>query len=261
MKKNDTLLSNEYRYFLHEAKTRIHAARLTAARVLNTELLSLYWDLGQLIVEKQNANKWGDSIVRQLAKDLTEELGTTRNFSARNLWLMRQMYLEYTRIPSDSKVKQAVSLLSPVKMKHLVSQIPWGHNILILQKVKQPDARIYYLKAAAKLCWSRNVLLNQVKADVYKRVVLEKKSNNFHAVLPELYADQAEEVLKSAYNLEFLGIQQIMREKDLEQRLIDRLKDFILELGYDFLFYRAPISLSAQYKRILYRPAVLPSIP
>jgi predicted nuclease of restriction endonuclease-like (RecB) superfamily len=106
----------------------------------------------------------------------------------------------------------------------------------LLNKVKDPAARLYYLRATAQLGWSRNVLLNQIKAGAYERSLKEGKTHNFPAVLPEYLAEQAAEALKSSYNLEFLGIRRAVKERELEDRLIERLRDFILELGYGFCF-------------------------
>jgi predicted nuclease of restriction endonuclease-like (RecB) superfamily len=117
---------------------------------------------------------------------------------------MRQFYLEYSGNLFTDNVKQPASLSGTEKMKQLVSQIPWGHNILILQKVSTPEARLFYLKSTAKFGWSRNVLLNQIKANAFERAYKNKKTHNFPAVLPEYLADQADEALKSSYNLEFL---------------------------------------------------------
>lgn len=232
----DLSISVPYAQFLQEAKARIVSAQAHVARSMNIGVIGLYWDLGKLIVEKQSLHGWGDSVVRLLAKDLTRDFQMGKSFSARNLWFMRQMYLEYSQSEESGKVKQAVSLSFQTKVKQLVSQIPWGQNIAILQKVKTFDARVWYLEATARYGWSRNVLLNQIKTNAYSRNVLEKKSHNFHSVLPPKLADSAQEALKSEYNLEFLGIRNEIQEMELESRLIERLRDFILELGYGFCF-------------------------
>jgi predicted nuclease of restriction endonuclease-like (RecB) superfamily len=121
-------------------------------------------------------------------------------------------------------------------LQQLVAEIPWGQNLLILNKLSDPAARLYYLRATAQFGWTRNVLLNQIKAGAYERAVTEKKSHNFPLALPEHLAEQADEMLKSSYNLEFLGIRRAVKERELEDRLIERLRDFILELGYGFCF-------------------------
>jgi predicted nuclease of restriction endonuclease-like (RecB) superfamily len=121
-------------------------------------------------------------------------------------------------------------------LQQLVAEVPWGHNLLILNKLTDPAARLYYLRATAQFGWSRNVLLNQIKAKAYERAVTEKKTHNFSLALPEYLAEQADEAMKSSYDLEFLGIYREVKERELEDRLIERLRDFLLELGYGFCF-------------------------
>jgi predicted nuclease of restriction endonuclease-like (RecB) superfamily len=122
------------------------------------------------------------------------------------------------------------------RLQQLAAEIPWGHHMLRMDRIPDAKARLYYLRATAQLGWSRNVLLNQIKGGAYERAVTEKKTHNFPAVLPEYLAEQAEETLKSSYCLEFLGIQREVKERELEDRLIERLREFILELGYGFCF-------------------------
>jgi len=121
-------------------------------------------------------------------------------------------------------------------VRELAGSVPWGHHLLLLNKLTDPTARLYYLRATAQLGWSRSVLLNQIKAGTYERAVKEKKIHNFGLALPEHFAEQADEMLKSSYNLEFLGLAQAMKERELEDRLVSRLQSFILELGYGFCF-------------------------
>jgi predicted nuclease of restriction endonuclease-like (RecB) superfamily len=107
---------------------------------------------------------------------------------------------------------------------------------MLLDKIKDPAERLYYLRATAQLGWSRNVLLNQINVGAYERAVRERKTHNFALALPAHFAEQADEVLKSRYNLEFLGIGRAVKERRLEERLVARLQQFILELGYGFCF-------------------------
>jgi predicted nuclease of restriction endonuclease-like (RecB) superfamily len=250
-------LSREYVEFVTELKQRIVSARLSAARAVNRDLILLYWDIGKGIVERQAAMGWGDSVVEALAKDLEKAFPGTGGFSARNLWDMRRFYSAYSdaqflqqAVAELGKLKRSKKLRQPVAgigtvaaqsappgfLRQAVAEIPWGHHLQILNKVETPAARLYYLRATAKLGWSRNVLLNQIKAKAYERSLAEGKTHNFPAVLPEYLAEQAEEALKSSYNLEFLGIRREVKERELEDRLIARLQQFILELGYGFCF-------------------------
>ncbi len=227
---NASIASRDYLQFVAELKSRIQSARISAARAVNRDLILLYWDIGRAILEKQQQHNWGDSVVETLARDLQKAFPGDKGFSARNLWDMRRFYDAYR---------------SPEILRQAVAEIPWGHHLLILNKVELPTVRLYYLRATARFGWSRNVLLNQIKGGAYERSLKEGKAHNFPAALPEHLAEQAEETLKSSYNLEFLGIGRAVKERELEERLIERLKDFILELGYGFCFigrqYRIPL--------------------
>ena len=256
--------TREYVQFLGELKRRIASARVSAARAVNRDLILLYWDIGRGILERQEKLGWGEAVVEMLARDLRRAFPEMKGFSAVNLWRMRQFYADHStekflaqaaremNTPGDISQKpilsQAVRELgaAPAKKKQqlnlsqavrdLLTAIPWGHHVNLLTKVKNPPARLYYLRATAQLGWSRNVLLNQIKAKAYERSLAEGKAHNFPAALPEHLAEQAEEALKSSYNLEFLGIGRAVRERELEDRLVERLRDFILELGYGFCF-------------------------
>ncbi|MDR1012222.1 MAG: PDDEXK nuclease domain-containing protein [Opitutaceae bacterium] len=244
MKKN-IILTPDYATFVADLKSRIAGARLTAARTVNRELILLYWDIGKAIVEKQRVAKWGDSVVQQLAADLCRAFPDVRGFSAQNIWRMQQLYQRFTspeflsqaaremgKIPDD--VPQTEFLSQAVR--EMAASIPWGHFANLLSRITRPAPLFYYLRATARLGWSRNVLLNQIKAGAYERARVEKKTHNFALALPEHFAEQAEEALKSRYNLEFLGISREVKERELENRLTDRLRQFILELGYGFCF-------------------------
>jgi predicted nuclease of restriction endonuclease-like (RecB) superfamily len=131
--------------------------------------------------------------------------------------------------------------------REMLAAIPWWHHVELLAKVKDPATRLYYLRATAQFGWSRNVLLNQIKAGAYERAVAEKKTHNFGLALPEHFAEQADEMMKSRYNLEFLGINRAVKERELEDRLVSHLQRFILELGYGFCF------VGRQYRLVLGR--------
>ncbi len=165
-----------------------------------------------------------------------------RGFSGRNLRDMRRFFLCYSAVEFW---RQAVAKQDTGLLQQAVAEIPWGHHLLLLNKVEDPGARLFYLRATAQCGWSRSVLLNQIKSGAYERAVKEKKTHNFEMALPEHLAEQADEMLKSRYNLEFLGIARPMRERDLEERLISRLQQFILEMGYGFCF------VGRQYRLVL----------
>ena len=271
-----TLPLPDYPAFLAALKERILSARTSAARAVNSELILLYWDIGRGIMEKQRTAGWGDAVVERLAADLRAGFPDMRGFSADNLWRMRQFFAEYSTpgfleqavpemkkprrksleqvvpesvLPDSANLKPGQNQIWPQAvakfegsaapadfLRQLVAEVPWGHHVELLKKIKAPAARLYYLRATAQLGWSRNVLLNQIKAGAYERAVAEKKTHNFELALPEYLAEQADEMLKSSYNLEFLGIRRAVKERELEDRLTARLQQFILELGYGFCF-------------------------
>lgn len=237
--------SPEYRRFIEELKARVTSARLAATRAVNRDLILLYWDIGRAIVERQQALGWGESVVELTARDLQAAFPGTTGFSGQNVWRMLQFYVTHTAPEFLSRLvreleKEKRGASDPAKLsqlvRELVAAVPWGHHANILAKLTDPGARIYYLRATARFGWSRNVLLNQIKAGAYERAVTEKKTHNFPLALPEHLAEQANEMLKSTYNLEFLGLRQAVRERELEDRLISRLQAFLLELGYGFCF-------------------------
>lgn len=219
----------EYRRFIEDLKTRVVSARIMAARSVNRELILLYWDIGRAIVEKQKTLGWGESVVEMVAAELNGAFPGVTGFSAQNVWRMVQLCQTYEdkeflaqvvrEMPKGGKAVPKGGILSQL-VREMVSAVPWGHHANALAKVTDPAARLYYLRATAQFGWSRNVLLNQIKAGAYERAVTDKKSHNFPLALPEHLAEQADEMLKSSYNLEFLGIRRAVKERGLEDRLI-----------------------------------------
>jgi predicted nuclease of restriction endonuclease-like (RecB) superfamily len=251
---SDMIATAEYRQFIGDLKARVTAARLSTARHINRDLINLYWDIGQAIDEKQAVMGWGESVVEVIARDLSAAFPGTTGFSPQNVWRMLQLYRTYTdaqflsqlvrEFPKDELIREQTETLSQ-RVRDLVAAVPWGHHANALAKLNDPAARLYYLRATARLGWSRNVLLNQIKAGAYERARVENKTHNFDLALPEHLSEQADEMLKSAYNLEFLGLRQAVKERELEDRLIHRLRDFLLELGYGFCF------VGRQYRLVL----------
>jgi predicted nuclease of restriction endonuclease-like (RecB) superfamily len=212
----------DYSIFLAALKERILQARTSAARAVNRDLVQLYWDIGGAIVEKQRALGWGESVIDRLSSDLRAAFPQSSGFSPRSLRDMKRFYLIYT---DDAIWRQAVAKMissglgspiwpqavaklegldsEPEILRQLVAEIPWGHHRLLMNKIADPAACLYYLRATAQLGWSRNVLLNQIKAGAYERAVTEKKTHNFSLALPAHFAEQADEMMKSRYNLQW----------------------------------------------------------
>lgn len=211
----------EYRTFLQEVRSQVQSARVQAAKSVYRHLAALYWSIGKGIVERQERLGWGKSVVEQLSKDLQQEFTGQEGFSAQNLWYMRQLYQEYAAHPN---------------LQQLVGEIPWGHNLLIMSKVKDLDARAYYLQATADYGWTRNVLALQIKGLAYQQRIQDPKAHNFEETLAPTLAEQADKAMKSVYALEFLGIQKPVLERELERRMVNRIRDVMLELGQGFAF-------------------------
>ncbi|MDO8365226.1 MAG: PDDEXK nuclease domain-containing protein [Saprospiraceae bacterium] len=214
-------MDKNYQLLLAEIKSTIQSERIKAARQLTRSLIGVYFEIGRQILESQKIHGWGKGIVEQLSKDLRSAFPSSEGFSARNLWDMRRFYETYCDFPN---------------LRQLVAEIPWGHHLVIMSKSETQEQREYYIQASSAMGWSRDVLLNQMKAKAYERQLLQPKQTNFHETLPEHLAEQANEAIKSTYNLEFLGINQPVLELELERQLLHRLKNFLLELGYGFTF-------------------------
>ena len=230
----------DYVKFLKEIKRRIISARIAAYCRLNRGLVRLYWDIGKSIFERQEQFGWGRSVVEQLAKDLRKHYLVTKGFSARNLWDMRKLYVEY---------KDCTNL------RQLVAEIPWGQNIVIMQRVKNLKAKTYYIKATLQLGWSRNVLIHQIEAEAHKHAKA-KKMHNFPRSLSPYLAEQADLALKDTYLLDFLDLTEPVHERKINRKLTVHLKDFITELGLGFCFigsqYRLKLNDKEYYIDLLF---------
>ena len=215
------LLPPDYEGFLQKIKQRIQQSRLLAYRAVNKELTELYWNIGHEIAFRQERDGWGKSVVERLARDLKQEFPGASGFSARNLWDMRRFHEEYKNLPN---------------LRQLVAEIPWGQNLLILNKVKESAAREYYLKMTLEMGWSRSVLLYQIETDAYQRHSKIPKQHNFPDTLPAALAEQADQALKDVYALDFLGMTKPVVERELERRLVNQIRDVLLEFGNGFAF-------------------------
>jgi len=227
------LKENSYIKFLDSIKLCIQKAQIRVALAASHEMITHYWDIGKKIKEEQDKFGWGKSIVEQLAKDLKKEYPMNKGYSARNLWDMRRLFVEYES--------------SPI-LRQLVAEIPWGQNILIMTHIKNMKEREYYLKATKSMGWTRNVLLNQIKADAYARHITENKQHNFEKALPSHLSEQADKTMKDSYMLDFLGIAKPVHERVIEKRMIECIKDVLLEFGQGFSFIGNQYKVSTKTK-------------
>ncbi|QDK80115.1 DUF1016 domain-containing protein [Spirosoma sp. KCTC 42546] len=210
-----------YADLVEQAISQIHTARILIARQVNSSTQSVYWNLGKLLSEKQLEEGYGSGVINQLSTDLKNEF-PNMGLSPRNLWDMKRFYERYHQ--ADTKLRQAVAVL------------PWGHNLLLLNKLQSLDAVEFYANETLTKGWSRDLLLNAIKLDSFGQAQQQIKTHNFDQTLPAAHADYANEVFKSSYNLGFLGITEPVKELELENRLIAKIRAFILELGKGFSF-------------------------
>jgi len=215
-----------YAEFLADLKERIRRARVKAALSANRELILLYWEIGRMILERQKKEGWGSKVIDRLAQDLRREFPDIRGFSARNLKYMRAFAEAY---PDKEFVQQ------------VAAQIPWFHHCVLLDKVKDPAERIWYIQQTIEHGWSRNVLVHQIESGLYHRK--GKAITNFDRTLPAPQSDLAQEMLKDPYVFDFLGLTEGIRERELERQLIARIRDFLLELGVGFAFVGSQVHL------------------
>jgi len=188
-----------YAAFLNGLKQRIRSAQVKAALAVNQELILLYWQIGRDILTRQQTEGWGAKVIQQLAKDLKGEFPDMRGFSRSNLLYMRAFAEAY---PEESIVQQ------------VVGQIPWGHNLKIIEMIKDPAQRIWYIQKTLEHGWSRNVLVLQIESGLYARQ--GEAVTNFDRTLPKPQSDLAQQLIKDPYNFDFLTISDDAHERELE---------------------------------------------
>lgn len=212
---------SEYSELLRQAVAVLDQARSSVALQVNKTVSMAYWSLGRLLYERKLESSHGSSVIKRLSGDLKQrfpEMGA----SPRNLWNMKLFYMRYAK--ADPKLLRAAAVL------------PWRHNLLILNKNLPDEQVVFYANEVVTKGWSRDVLLNAIKGNYYENLIASAPSNNFSQTLPEPVAEYANEVFRSRYNLGFLGVTEQMKEIKLERRLVNKITNFILELGKGFTF-------------------------
>ncbi|MBW4503710.1 MAG: DUF1016 family protein [Scytonema hyalinum WJT4-NPBG1] len=213
------LTPQDYDDFLRGLKERILSAQVKAALSVNRELVLLYWYIGREILTRQQQQGWGAKVIDKLAADLRQAFPQMKGFSARNLKYVRAFAQAY---PDEEFVQQ------------LVAQIPWGHNVRILDAVKDSEERKWYVEQTIQYGWSRNILVHQIESGLYHRQ--GKAVTNFDRTLPKPQSELAQQLLKDPYNFDFLSLGEEAQERDLEKALIEQIRKFLLELGVGFAF-------------------------
>ncbi len=263
MSQKTTLATQNYNHLLDEVAGLVQSHRIRAVQSVQTISNQLYWNIGELIIKKQEEFGWGNSIIESLSKDLPNLIGEGISWSTRNLQFMKQLVVEYSNVNQvDSflpNVKQPVSHLDNIKK--LIFNVGWGQNILIFQKVNNLNARIFYLEQTIKNRYSRSVLLHQIKANAYENYLINPSQNNFNSALPQHFLEQAKESIKSVYSLDFLDINKPVLERDLEKVMVEKIKRLMLELGYGFCFignqYRISLADKDYYIDLLFYHRIL----
>ncbi len=278
------MMDKEYKNWLITLKSTIQQSQIKAAVAVNSALIMLYWELGKQIVEKQENAKWGTGFIDQLSKDLKEEFPEMGGFSAYNLRMCRtffKFYIGSTSIWEQSVPKlhnidnlevvnmeqvapkieneiwqQAVAKLKNTnedKTKEVVSQIqtqlfniPWGHHLVLLKKIKNTRQAIFYISQTIENNWSRAILEMQIETNLFTRQ--GKAINNFESALPKPQSDLAREILKDPYNFSFLTLEQDVQELELEKQLVKNITQFLLELGKGFAYMGRQFELNVGSK-------------
>ena len=208
-----------YAILLQNLKAEISQARIRAHCSVNKEMISLYWKIGNQILLKQKEEGWGTKVTENISNDLRKEFPEMKGLSSRNLIYMQTFAKSY---PDFSITQEALA------------QITWYHNITLLEKVENYEERLWYVYETAKNGWSRNVMVAQIQTGLYTRQ--GKGINNFQNTLPSPQSDLVASIIKDPYNLEFLDIKGKLQERELEGKLIDHIRNFLLELGQGFAF-------------------------
>ncbi len=213
------MISKNYATLLGDIKQRIRSAQYEALKAVNKELISLYWDIGRMIVERQQGDTWGKSVVEQLAKDLQTEFPGMSGFSSSNLWRMKLFYETY-----------AIN----EKLAPMVREISWSKNVVVMEKCQDALEREFYIRMTRKFGWSKNVLIHQIENQSYEKTLLNQ--TNFDQTLSEPIRHQAKLAVKDEYTFDFLELADEYSERKLQQALLAKIEHFLREMGGVFAF-------------------------
>lgn len=237
--KDQAELSQTYFETLNKLKEKIRSTQIKAMIKVNQELIQLYWEIGVAISEKQEKEGWGAKTIERLAKDLKDAFPHTKGFSRTNISYMVQFAKEYPEIEI---------------IQQLVGQIPWGHNLILIQRLNTKEERLWYVKKIIENGWSRNTLSIWIDSDLYRRQ--GKAITNFSNTLPTPQSDLASQTLKDPYLFNFLSLTENYEERELEKGLTDHIQKFLVELGKGFAFvgkqYELKIENTVYYLDLLF---------
>lgn len=246
-KESNTLLPTSYIQWRKDIEQLIDTAKLKSAISVNMGTLSLYWNIGKSILQKQEQEGWGKQVIEQLSKDLISRYPDDRGYSKRNLGYMKSFAMQYPDFPflqvSLAKLKELPILqVTLAKLesegKEVVqvplAQISWYHHISLLSKIKDEAQRAYYITETAQNGWSRDVMLLQIDNGYIH--AKGHTINNFEQTLPPIQSDLARYIFKDPYNFSFIGTVALQNELDIEKSLTSKITDFLLEMGRGFAY-------------------------
>ena len=261
-----------YSSLLNEIKDRIRQAQIRATVSANVEMILMYWDIGKMIHQRQQMEGWGAGIIPKLARDIRNELPKVKGFSERNIGYMVRFFREYREFPilhqavaklpgsptKDETLFQTEERTTPkgnyLKLQHNVAKIPWGHNIVLIEKVKDLSIRMWYIQQTIEQGWGRDTLVAMIKKKAYERH--GQAVSNFSTRLPTPQSELANRLLKDPYLFDFLTLEEPFHERELETGLIRHLEKFLLELGSGFAFvgrqYHLVVSAKDFYLDLLF---------
>lgn len=212
-------MSDSYLQFIEEVKSEIQRQRISVVLNANASMIRLYWNIGQAILQKQSDEGWGAKVIDRMAADIKASFPEMSGFSPRNIKYMRK----FAECWPDYTIVQQV-----------VAQLPWRTNITLMDKLKDPESRIWYAQKVIENGWSSTVLDIQIQGKLMERS--GKSVNNFAVALPPSDSDMADQVFKDPYLFDFLGTDMPRREVEIERQLTEHIQNFLLELGQGFAF-------------------------
>lgn len=241
----------DYIRLLSQVKQRVRLAQQRAVYAANDEMLRMYWDIGHLLSEAQKQIGWGNGALKRLSADMHNDYPVIKGFSVRNCQCMIQFYNEYNQeltLPKDDlpNTQSPIAQLEETKTQSSIAQLPkynftlpvlhlsWGHNIVLIQRVKDIKARYWYMVQSITNHWTQDYLIDAIKQDYYKRH--GALANNFDVALPQPEAEEVKSMLKDPYLFDMLTFKDKFDERDIELGLVKEVEKFLLEMGTGFAF-------------------------
>lgn len=242
----------DYTSFLSEIKDQIKTSQTKAILKVNQEMIMLYFNIGRIIYAKQQELGWGAKVIDRLSTDIKSEFPDLGGFSSRNIKRMVRFYKEYEKVPPA--VAQLENYTDQNIMPPSVAQIPWTHNIILIEKIKDLELRFWYMEKILQNGWSKDILTLMIKNEVHQRE--GKLTSNFKELLPNSDSDLVQQSFKDPYIFDFLTISEPFKEKELESNLCEHMEKFLIELGSGFAFvgrqYKLEVGESDFYIDLLF---------